>query len=67
MSPPVLGVEGLGKVYGVPVLEDVSLDLRAGEVHAIVGENGAGKSTLARILAGLVRPDHGRMTLRGQP
>jgi ribose transport system ATP-binding protein len=58
---------GLGKAYGVKVLEDVSLDLRPGEVHAIVGENGAGKSTLAKILAGLVRPDAGRMTLRGQP
>jgi ribose transport system ATP-binding protein len=67
LSPPVLVAEGLGKAYGVPVLDDVSLELRAGEVHAIVGENGAGKSTLARILAGLVRPDHGRITLRGGP
>jgi ribose transport system ATP-binding protein len=67
LSAPVLVAEGLGKAYGVPVLEDVSLDLRPGEVHAIVGENGAGKSTLARILAGLVRPDRGRITLRGQP
>ena len=66
-SAPVLVAEGLGKAYGVPVLDDVSLDLRPGEVHAIVGENGAGKSTLARILAGLVRPDRGRITLRGQP
>ena len=63
----MLVAEALGKDYGVPVLVDVSLELRAGEVHAIVGENGAGKSTLARILAGLVRPDQGRMTLRGQP
>jgi ribose transport system ATP-binding protein len=66
-SAPVLVAEALGKSYGVPVLEDVSLDLRPGEVHAIVGENGAGKSTLARILAGLIRPDRGRITLRGQP
>jgi ribose transport system ATP-binding protein len=63
----VLVAVGLGKSYGVPVLEDVSLDLRPGEVHAIVGENGAGKSTLARILAGFLRPDRGHITLRGQP
>jgi ribose transport system ATP-binding protein len=63
----VLVAEGLGKTYGVPVLQDVSLDLRPGEVHAIVGENGAGKSTLAKILAGLVRPDRGRITLHGLP
>ena len=63
----MLVAAGLGKSYGVPVLEDVSLDLRPGEVHAIVGENGAGKSTLARILAGFVRPDRGHMTLRGRP
>jgi ribose transport system ATP-binding protein len=63
----VLVAEALGKAFGAPVLVDVSLELRPGEVHAIVGENGAGKSTLARILAGLVRPDQGRMTLRGRP
>jgi ribose transport system ATP-binding protein len=63
----LLVAEGLGKAYGVPVLKDVSLELWPGEVHAIVGENGAGKSTLARILAGLIRPDEGRITLRGQP
>jgi ribose transport system ATP-binding protein len=67
LSEPVLVAVGLGKSYGVSVLEDVSLELRPAEVHAIVGENGAGKSTLARILAGLVRPDRGAITLRGQP
>jgi len=46
---------------------DASLDLRAGEVHALVGENGAGKSTLARLLAGLARPDAGAMVLDGAP
>ena len=67
MSEPVLATSGLTKSYGTPVLEDVDVALRAGEVHAIVGENGAGKSTLARILAGIIRPDRGSMALRGHP
>jgi len=63
----LLVARGLGKSYGAPVLQDVSLSLLAGEVHAVVGENGAGKSTLARVLAGLTAPDGGSMSLRGQP
>ena len=51
-SSPVLEATGLSKSYGVPVLTDVDLEVRCGEVHAVIGENGAGKSTLARILAG---------------
>ena len=67
MTPPgdFLSVRRLGKTYGVPVLSEVDLDLRRGEVHALVGENGAGKSTLSRILAGLTRADQGEMTLAG--
>ena len=49
----------------VQALDDVSLTLQSGEVHALMGENGAGKSTLIRILAGLDRPDAGRLTLDG--
>jgi rhamnose transport system ATP-binding protein len=64
----LLQVEGLSKAYaGVQALRDVSLDLRAGEVHAIVGENGAGKSTLIRILTGAVQPDAGTLTIDGAP
>jgi ribose transport system ATP-binding protein len=63
----LLRLTGLWKSYARPVLADVHLDLRPGEVHALVGENGAGKSTLSRILAGLTRPDRGEMVLRGDP
>jgi ABC-type sugar transport system ATPase subunit len=63
-----LRIEGLSRRFGqVRALDDVSLTLRGGEVHALMGENGAGKSTLIRLLAGLDRPDAGRMMLGGVP
>ena len=67
IPPVVLKAEGLAKTYTTPVLMDVSLELRGGEVHALMGENGAGKSTLARILTGLTAPDAGHMLLSGKP
>jgi rhamnose transport system ATP-binding protein len=51
---------------GVRALKGVSLDVRAGEVHALVGENGAGKSTLIKIVTGAYAPDAGRIEVRGQ-
>ncbi len=52
---------------GVRALERVSFDLRAGEVHALVGENGAGKSTLIKIMTGAVQPDAGALVVGGHP
>ncbi|UHG93078.1 sugar ABC transporter ATP-binding protein [Spirosoma oryzicola] len=52
---------------GVKALNDVSLYIRAGEIHALCGENGAGKSTLMNILTGNLRPDAGQILLRDQP
>jgi ABC-type sugar transport system ATPase subunit len=66
-GPALLSAEGVGKRYGASVvLEDVSLEVPAGEIHAIVGENGAGKSTLLGIMAGLIRSDTGELRLGGK-
>ncbi|MCS5720734.1 ATP-binding cassette domain-containing protein [Herbiconiux sp. CPCC 203407] len=64
----VLEARSLSKSFGpVRALHDVSLVVRPGAVHALVGENGAGKSTLAKLLAGIERPTAGSMTLAGRP
>ena len=60
-------MQGVSKRYGgVRALQDAQLAIEAGRIHAVLGENGAGKSTLIKIMAGVVAPDEGRMTLEGR-
>jgi ribose transport system ATP-binding protein len=67
-AAPRLAMTGVSKRFGsTQALRGVDLELRPGEVHALVGENGAGKSTLMKVLSGAVRPDAGHMLLDGQP
>ena len=67
-SPALLRATGISKSFpGVRALDDVHLDLRHGEVLALVGENGAGKSTLLKLLSGIYRPEAGTMELDGSP
>ncbi|MCP3749025.1 sugar ABC transporter ATP-binding protein [Pseudomonas sp. SBB6] len=63
----VLSVSAIGKTYAQPVLGDIDLSLRRGEVLALTGENGAGKSTLSKIIGGLEVPTTGQMLYQGQP
>ena len=64
MTDSILELTHIHKYFpGVHALNDVQFDMRAGEVHALLGENGAGKSTLIKIISGVHRPDEGRMTL----
>jgi ribose transport system ATP-binding protein len=68
MTAPLISVQQLCKSFpGVRALHDVSFDLVAGEVHAVMGENGAGKSTLMKILAGVYQKDSGEISYNGVP
>jgi len=65
--PPLLEVSRISKSFpGVVALEEVSLHLKHGTVHALMGENGAGKSTLMKIVAGVCTPDSGELRLEGR-
>ena len=73
-APPLLEVSQVSQIFakgsgekGEPVLQDVSLSLRSGEIVALLGRSGSGKSTLLRIVSGLARPTGGKVTLDGKP
>ena len=65
----ILQMNHIMKIYGNGVVanEDVYLELRKGEIHALLGENGAGKSTLMKVLFGIESPDQGEIILKGSP
>lgn len=68
LPPPLLALRGIGKSFlGVRVLDGVDLQVRPGEVHAVVGENGAGKSTLMKVVSGVHQPDEGTVEFAGTP
>ncbi|HET9250001.1 MAG TPA: ATP-binding cassette domain-containing protein, partial [Actinomycetota bacterium] len=63
---PAIAIRGLARRFGTnEALRGVSMDVEAGEIHALLGKNGAGKTTLIRALAGLVDPDGGEIRLFG--
>ncbi len=67
MTDVILDVSHIAKTFGhVQALKDITLSLRKGRVHTLLGENGAGKSTLMKILAGVYPPTQGTITLRGE-
>ena len=68
MTDPILTLTGISKSFpGVRALNDVSLELYAGQVTALIGENGAGKSTLVKVMTGIYQPDSGEIAIGGGP
>ncbi|MBE7185821.1 MAG: sugar ABC transporter ATP-binding protein [Methylobacterium mesophilicum] len=67
VGAPLLATSGLSKAFGpVEVLRDIALEIRPGEVHAVIGENGAGKSTLMKLLSGHLQPTRGSLAIHGE-
>ena len=67
-AEPFLSMQGINKSFGnIPALIDASLDVREGEVMALIGQNGAGKSTMIKVLNGFCRKDAGTITVNGAP
>ena len=67
-TPVVLSLRAVSKAFGaVRAVREVSVDCRAGEIHALVGENGSGKSTLLGIASGFLAPDEGTVEIGGRP
>ena len=68
MGDILVSMEGIDKSFpGVHALNECRFELRAGEVHALLGENGAGKSTMMKVLSGIYAPDAGRILYKGNP
>ena len=67
-NTPIIAMRGIVKRFpGVLANDHVDLTVRAGEIHALLGENGAGKTTLMNILYGIYQPDEGEIVVRGKP
>ena len=65
LSPPGLSVRGLAKIFDRPAVDGLDLVVRAGEFYTLLGPNGAGKTTTLRLIAGLLRPDAGSISIFG--